>query len=421
MPPTDPIAAVTHADPYPYYAALARERPLYRDDTLNLWVASSPQAIAQVLAHPAARVRPPAEPVPRGLCPAGALFGRFVRMNDSAEHARLKTLLRAYIDSQPAPDLDGAWPLPRIDAAGVDRYLTLAPVYAQADFMGLPPDVHGTCAADIADFIAALPATADAARIDRAHRAAERLQARMLTYLHAPQAGEALRRLRQDCAQAGIGMDLLAANLAGLLFQSCEAGAALLGNALVLAGRRGLRRAPTPDAARELVAETLRIDPPIHNTRRFLTDEINVDGQRIAAGQTVLLVLAAAAPRATRHALDLGALGHACPGQDLARRHAAGALSHLLRAGADAPALAARHRYRPLPNARLPCLTAPRTHTHDRRDLRSRTRPGRSQALSGHRRHPDRRAEGHRRLHFRRALPEPEHAGQAAVAVVLAR
>ena len=72
MPPTDPIAAVTHADPYPYYAALARERPLYRDDTLNLWVASSPQAIAQVLAHPAARVRPPAEPVPRGLCPGPA-------------------------------------------------------------------------------------------------------------------------------------------------------------------------------------------------------------------------------------------------------------------------------------------------------------------------------------------------------------
>ena len=88
--------------------------------------------------------------------------------------------------------------------------------------MGLPPDVHGTCAADIADFIAALPATADAARIDRAHRAAERLQARMLTHLHAPQAGEALRRLRQDCAQAGIGMDLLAANLAGLLFQSAK-------------------------------------------------------------------------------------------------------------------------------------------------------------------------------------------------------
>ena len=81
-----------------------------------------------------------------------------------------------------------------------------------------------------------------------------------------------------------------------------------------------LRRAPTPDAARELVAETLRIDPPIHNTRRFLTDEINVDGQRIAAGQTVLLVLAAAALAQPDTPWTFGALGHACPGQDLARR-----------------------------------------------------------------------------------------------------
>ena len=97
MPPTDPIAAVTHADPYPYYAALAS----YRDDTLNLWVASSPQAIAQVLAHPAARVRPPAEPVPRGLCPGPPARFRFVRMNDSAEHARLKTLLRAISTASP--------------------------------------------------------------------------------------------------------------------------------------------------------------------------------------------------------------------------------------------------------------------------------------------------------------------------------
>ena len=31
-----------------------------------------------------------------------------------------------------------------------------------------------------------------------------------------------------------------------------------------------------------------------------------------------------------------------------------GFFGYLLRAGADAPALAARHRYRPLPNARLP-------------------------------------------------------------------
>jgi hypothetical protein len=37
--PPDAIAAVTHPDPYPYYADLVRRSPLYRDDTLGLWVA----------------------------------------------------------------------------------------------------------------------------------------------------------------------------------------------------------------------------------------------------------------------------------------------------------------------------------------------------------------------------------------------
>ena len=39
--PRDPIAAATHPDPYPYYAALVAARPLYRDEALASWVASS--------------------------------------------------------------------------------------------------------------------------------------------------------------------------------------------------------------------------------------------------------------------------------------------------------------------------------------------------------------------------------------------
>ena len=40
----NPLAAAIHPDPYPYYAVLARERPLHRDDALGLWVASSAEA-----------------------------------------------------------------------------------------------------------------------------------------------------------------------------------------------------------------------------------------------------------------------------------------------------------------------------------------------------------------------------------------
>ena len=40
-PPGNPIAAVTHPDPYPYYREMVATRPLHRDRDLGLWVAAS--------------------------------------------------------------------------------------------------------------------------------------------------------------------------------------------------------------------------------------------------------------------------------------------------------------------------------------------------------------------------------------------
>lgn len=377
MLPAHPLLAVTHADPYPYYATLAREKPLYRDDALGLWVASHPDTILAVMRDPAARVRPPSEPVPRGLCPgpAGELFGRFVRMNDSAMHTRLKGLLAAFIQEQGTQPCTPQWPpLPVVDAVAMDRYLTAAPVHAQAAFLGLAPALHADSAAQIAAFLCALPATAEADQVAAGHAAADALQTRLESLLLAPDAPPALRQLRERGARAEIPVAVLAANLAGLLFQSCEAGAGLLGNALIHAGKRGLCAEAACADADAIIDHVIRHDPPLHNTRRFLADTVTVGGQRIEAGQTVLLVLAAAAtvqpdagwtfgapgigaagtgaPGTGAH--GTGAHGHACPGQDPARRHAADALVHVLRAGADPAALASHFRYRPLPNARVP-------------------------------------------------------------------
>lgn len=366
--PLDPLQAVTHPDPYPYYAALARDRPLYRDARLDLWVASSPDTIQDVMRHPAARVRPVAEPVPNGIAhgPAGALFGQFARMTDGAAHARIKPLLSAFATRQSRQACTPAWPGLKAGsrgdttpgtvpcAADVDHYLYAAPVHAQAAFLGLPAAVLTDCASDIRDFLTALPPTATAHPVAAGHAAALRLSARLQAHLNAPDASQALRELRLEGARAGLPPALLAANLAGLLFQSCEAGAGLLGNALVLAGRRGASPGLTQEQAQVLVDTALREDPPIHNTRRFLAEAIDIGGQRIEAGATVLLVLAAAATVQPQAHWTFGSLAHACPGRDLARGHAAGALVHLLRAGTDAAALAARFRYRPLPNARIP-------------------------------------------------------------------
>ena len=362
--PLDPLQAVTHANPYPYYAALARERPLYHDTRLGLWVASGPQAILALMRHPAARVRPVAEPVPQGIAagPAGQLFGRFLRMRDGPSQALLKPLLSDFLAQQARHARDPAWP--RLDAgqdtkrgpdaAAIDRFLSAAPVLAQACFIGLPDTLAADCARDIGDLLAALPPAAPGDRIAAGHAAAERLAARLRAHQDDPDAAPALRELRRQGIDAGLDPALLAANLAGLLFQSCDAGAGLLGNALLRAGRHAIATDLAFADALALVDATLRDDPPIHNTRRFLAEAIDVDGQHLEAGATVLLVLAAAATAQPDAHWTFGALGHACPGRELARRHAAGALIHLLRAGVDCRALAARPRYRPLPNARIP-------------------------------------------------------------------
>ncbi|HEX2114566.1 MAG TPA: cytochrome, partial [Alphaproteobacteria bacterium] len=96
MPPLNPIAAVTAKDPYPYYRTLVAGRPVYRDDMLDLWVVASAAAVDAVLADPAARVRPVAEPVPKALAvgPAGDIFGQFARMTDGPKHVAMKNAIR---------------------------------------------------------------------------------------------------------------------------------------------------------------------------------------------------------------------------------------------------------------------------------------------------------------------------------------
>ena len=108
--PLDPISAVTAPDPYEFYSELVAERPLYFDDRLHLWVASSAETVAAVLANPRCRVRPVSEPVPRPLVGsvAGDVFGSLVRMSDGDRHRALKNAVERAFESLPLPTVERA-------------------------------------------------------------------------------------------------------------------------------------------------------------------------------------------------------------------------------------------------------------------------------------------------------------------------
>ena len=165
--------------------------------------------------------------------------------------------------------------------------------------------------------------------------------------------------------------DALIANLVGLLSQSHEATAGLIGNCIVALLNQGAmqtRLRAEPQLAGAFVREVARYDPSVQNTRRFVVEATSVAGVTLQPGDCILLLLASASrdeqvdPAAAVFALErtrcglpgLGHGHHACPGQELAFTIATGAVEHLLALPRALSAQTLAWSYAPSVNARLP-------------------------------------------------------------------
>ncbi|PCE32521.1 cytochrome P450 [Burkholderia ubonensis] len=384
MNPTDPIAAVTHRDPYPYYAALVDGPPLVFDATLGLWVASRAATVSAVLGHPACRVRPLAAPVPPALrgTTAGELFGQLIRMNDGAlRHDAPKRAMQAALASVDAGALrrrTAALAAQRLPAHAapdaLNAWCLTVPVCAVAELLGFDDAQLDDVAAWVTDFVAALSPLSTAAQLARASDAAGRLLERMTALVAAARADDSSLVAAVQCAAHEAGWHAsgaLIANLVGLLSQTCEATAAWLDPAKRPAGEPPVTDDATLDA---FVAEVARFDAPVQNTRRFVAARTTLDGVTVDAGDAILVVLAAAnrdpavqrdphrfvPDRPPGPGFGFGAGPHGCPGERIARAVTVGAIRALLRGGGLPPGDAPGWRYRDSTNVRMPKFEAVR-------------------------------------------------------------
>jgi cytochrome P450 len=394
-PPRDAIAAVTHPDPYPYYARLLAERPFAFAAESAMYVAASAGACEAVLANPACGVRPVAEQVPRALA-GGAIAGlwsRWARMSDGARHVSLRSALVPPLSELSLGDtalavaqaarglLDGVSHAPR---TWLDRFIDELAPRTLARLLGFAADDLPRIADECRSLVRATGANADAAAIARGEAAAGELRRAVRELARRPEPalpGMAHRLLAQFQARQ-LDEDDSLANAIALLWQSFDAGGAGLGNAIVALARRPELRARV---ARErqllpaLVAECLRFDPAVHNTRRFVAQPVTLFDLALAPGDTILVLLAAANRDPARFnepdrlelerdggaTLAFGSGAHHCPGANLAGAIMGAGIAALLDAQVErgfAWDELADVVYRPLPNVRIPAFAAAPPH-----------------------------------------------------------
>ncbi|MEP6948026.1 MAG: cytochrome P450 [Ginsengibacter sp.] len=164
---------------------------------------------------------------------------------------------------------------------------------------------------------------------------------------------------------------LCVGNLIGLFIQSYDAGRGLLSNSLLQVLNNDPMRLNFANAGylEKCIIETLRFDPPVHNTRRIAVDDITINNMQIKKGQAILIILAAA-NRDPHHFnnpnvyninrannaehLTFGIGGHKCPANYLSVRLATEALAWLFGKYQTIELVEKDILYEPIVNVRLP-------------------------------------------------------------------
>ncbi|WMW80753.1 hypothetical protein RF679_00395 [Undibacterium cyanobacteriorum] len=371
-----------HSNPYPIYVELRERGELWWDDRHQPWLATTSDSVAAILSSLDCVVRPPHELVPKAIAngAAGQIFGKLMRMNEGEAHRlakaslqqalrqitpdRLQTIMQAqngFIDLLDGPQHQSH----QLDPERLNRWIFAVPVRTMAMALGFDHAQSAVIEQEIADFVACLSPLSHEMALQRAHQAALHLQQR-LAQMFQEQSGEegSFAHAYQLAIDEHGWQDASAwiANLLGILSQTYEASAGLLGNCIVgcIAHLRtqGLHRDfPLESDVQRYVQQIAQQDPAIHNTRRFVVRDWEIAGQTLKAGQTILLLLASANHSEAEAQMSFSHARHRCPGEALALSIASSALTLLLQAYSSDALRDLQFQYRPSMNARMPTFS----------------------------------------------------------------
>lgn len=322
-------------DPYAIYANFLQENPLYWDDVNQLWAVYSYDQCKAILTHPAAHI--PAISTGGLNDYALAVVNNLARLSNGNSERETAMQLFQLMRPVPVTEILEHLLIDKRETDRIDAVCKRLPVLTILKGFGFHEDDCSFITAHIEAFT------------------------KIMLPVKTPQQLSAINQVSREFYTI-IEQHLkttavpLISNLAGLLIQSFDAGRGTLGNTLL----QGFQQ------EHHCVTETLRFDPPVHNTRRIATEDISTS---IKKGQSILIVLAAAnrdekhfenagtynSRRNNNHELlTFGVGAHACIAKQLSVSMATTALDYLFTTYPSVKLLQKEIEYEALVNARLP-------------------------------------------------------------------
>lgn len=298
------------ADPYPFYEARRAEGEVVWDDTAQAWLALSYGAAREVLGGSGWTSDPLANPLARAaIDPLSAdFFAGSMLFTDGTRHTRLRTAVRDVFTRSFVANLRAG--VEAITAALIDEPEVGVPFDFMADialplpiaviggWLNLQPATARLLCELSPVIIRMLGALADPDEIVAGAAAGAALMAEFL-----PMAADRRTHPGDDllsfiAADPDVSLDEVVGTAILIAVAGHETTANMLGAGIVTLltpaddGSRILDRIDPADPA--LVTELLRLHGPVQSTVRTATTNHTIAGTRIAVGDTVLVVVAAA-------------------------------------------------------------------------------------------------------------------------------
>lgn len=308
------------ADPYPFYHRLRTEDPVHFSNALQTWVLTAYEDVATATGEDrlsSDRMGFYLNPVPaearQKLRPLCEHMSRWMSMNDAPDHTRLRGLVNKVFTSRSLEEL-----MPRIreissnliDAFGdggqvdlIEQFAYPLPAAVICEMLGIPFDEQQQFRQWSNDIVAF--SAGSGMLLEEVAERAQESQLELVEYCRGI-VGQRRRQPKDDLISQLISVEQKGAKLSELeLYAMCvqlfvaghETTTNLIGNGVLALLRH-------PDAFRELqeqpqrlesaIEEFLRYDSPVQRTGRIVKKNLEVRGERLTEGESVMLMYGAA-------------------------------------------------------------------------------------------------------------------------------